>query len=203
MILTTLLATAVVLAPPAPMVCPIMGSPVSATSKSFDDYAGVRFTYCCAGCDAKFAADPAKSIAKMTEKKWVGGKSLFDPVNGSRVYEAKAKGFSDYKGVRFFFENAANKTKFDAKPVQYGELPKQESLVCPVSEEKIGGYANASNFKDFQGVRYYLCCGGCIDPFNKDTAKFAAIVKKSVKAPAIANATKNEGGHPEKVHGTP
>lgn len=192
MILSSLIGAALLGQAATQVVCPIMGSRVPANAP-FDDFNGVRFAYCCPGCDAKFARNPLASLKSANDKKWVIGKSLFDPVARTRVWENRSKGFSDYKGVRFYFTTEANKATFDASPAKFGELPTKESLVCPVTEEKIGGYQNASDYVDFDGVRYYICCAGCLPKMEADPAKYAKAASKHVKAPGIANPSKNSG----------
>lgn len=192
MILGTLVGAAILLQKPVDIVCPTTGEKVPATATKFDDYAGVRFTYCCPGCEKPFVANPAKALAQIVSKNWVSGKSLFNPVTGARIDEKAAKGFSDYKGVRYFFASAKEKTKFDAAPATYGTMPTKESLTCPVSHEVIAGYANAIAYRNIGGVRYYICCAGCIQPFDKEPARYTAKIKETVKAPAISNPGKSD-----------
>ena len=53
--------------------CSVMGSPVKSYAKAsgYADYEGTRYYFCCAGCDVKFAAEPAKyaDLAKEYVKK--------------------------------------------------------------------------------------------------------------------------------------
>lgn len=187
------LVSVLLLAQPAPVVCPIMGNPVS-EGMAFHDYAGVRFTFCCGGCDVSFKSNPDRAISQAIRNRKVIGESLFDPVSRSRVLKNRSKGFSDYKGIRFYFHTAATKATFDKDPKAYGELPKMLSLHCAVTDEKIGGYANASDYVDFEGVRYYLCCGGCVDPMNAEPGKYAAKAKARAVKPMVADPSKNFGG---------
>ena len=156
------------------------------------DYSGVRYTFCCPGCDTPFNKDPKASIAKLVAKNWVSGKSLFNPISGDRIDEKKSKASSDYKGTRFFFLTTAEKTKFDKAPATYGVAPAKESLTCPVSHEKIEGYANAITYRNIGGVRYYICCAGCIAPFDKEPARYTAKIQDTVKAPAVSNPGKSD-----------
>ena len=46
--------------------CPIMeGNPIN--KAIFTEYKGKKVYFCCAGCDAKFKADPEKYIAKLPQ----------------------------------------------------------------------------------------------------------------------------------------
>ncbi len=179
--------SALVVAAPADIVCPIMGSKVPATAKSFDDYAGVRYTYCCGGCSEDFKKNPTEAIAKVIDTKQVSGKALFDPISRQRIEEKNAKASSDYKGVRYFFTTTAEKAKFDKKPADYATIPAKESMTCPVSHEVIGGYANAIAYRNIDGVRYYICCAGCVPEFDKDPKRYTAKIQDTVKAPGFAN----------------
>ncbi|NQT37369.1 MAG: hypothetical protein HQ581_07775 [Planctomycetes bacterium] len=48
--------------------------------------------------------------------------------------------------------------------------PAKAKAVCPVGGKAINMEVSA----DYNGGKVYFCCGGCIKPFQKDTAKFAA-----------------------------
>ena len=47
---------------------------------------------------------------------------------------------------------------------------KKWKALCPVS----GQAASKSISEDYNGGKVYFCCEGCIAPFNKSTAKYAA-----------------------------
>lgn len=60
-----------------------------------------------------------------------------------------------------------------AAAVSLGAEKKAEKgwkALCPVTGEP----ASKSVSTDYQGAKVYFCCPGCIAPFNKDTAKYAA-----------------------------
>lgn len=47
---------------------------------------------------------------------------------------------------------------------------------CPISGEKLGGMGKP--FKvSHEGTDVYLCCKGCLKDFNKEPAKYTAMVK--------------------------
>ena len=179
-----------------PVTCPVMGGPI-AKGQAVTEYNGVRFTYCCAGCDTEFAKDPSGILEKSAKAGKTVGVSLFDPVSMKRVDAEKAKGgFSDYKGVRFYFESADDKAAFDKEPKKYGVMPKKEALFCPVMKNAVASYAKASGYADYDGVRYYFCCAGCDTKFAAEPAKFAEVATEKVQKPATMpeKSEKGSGG---------
>jgi YHS domain-containing protein len=157
----------------APVVCPVMGSPVVKGAEA-TDYAGVRFSYCCGGCREQFEKEPAKFIDAANDGGKVVGVSLFDPVSHRRVESAKAKGgSSDFQGIRYYFETADDKKAFDKDPKAMAARPKQEALYCLVMKRAVSEYAKSSAYVDHEGVRYYFCCPGCDTKFAADPAAYA------------------------------
>lgn len=56
-------------------------------------------------------------------------------------------------------------------PVLAGDKEKDKpAAVCPV----MGGKIDTSIAVDYKDGKVYFCCKGCIKPFQKDTAKYAA-----------------------------
>lgn len=194
MMMTAALAM-VVMAPVVPgvmaagaTVCPVMGSPVTDTKTAgFLDYNGARFYFCCPGCDVKFAKEPAKYVTTQAKAKKAAGELMFDPVSGMRLKPGKMIAEdSVFEGVQFRFESAANKAAFDKDPKAYGMMPKKEALFCPVMGHAVKDYASAASYKDYEGVRYYTCCGGCVSKLNTNPAEYVASAKNHVKTPGIA-----------------
>lgn len=181
MILTTILAVSIFSSTAAvDTVCPIMHSKPSA-SAGMTDFAGIRFGFCCPGCEGTFTQEPGKYLKVATDKKLVIGTSLFDPVSGKRVVKSKLS--SNYKGVAYVFDSAANKKAFDSAPAKYTMMPKKVVLTCPISHEAIENYADAAGYWDVEGIRYYVCCADCHEPFTKDAKRFADGVKDKAVAP--------------------
>jgi YHS domain-containing protein len=169
-----------------PLVCPVMGAAEANHEGPFRDYNGSRYWFCCEGCDAKFEKEPMK-YTDLRAKGKAAGAFMFDPITGDRLTHDKAiEAFSDYKGVRFLFQNEANKAEFDKNPAKFGTMPKKEALYCPVGKEVVPSYAAASGFVDHDGVRYYMCCGGCETKFKAEPGKYLADAKKYVKTPGIS-----------------
>lgn len=174
-------------------VCPVMGEEISDVSeKGFADYNGARYWFCCGGCDVNFAKTPAKFIETQAKAKKVAGDFMFDPISGKRLASPGIIAeTSDYMGVRFHFSSKANKAAFDKDPKKFGTMPKKEALYCPVAGEEIKNYASAASFTDYEGVRYYTCCAGCVEKLKADPAKYAPNAKDHVKTPGVATEAKH------------
>lgn len=167
-----------------PMVCPMTGQPVSASSATID-YAGTRYQMCCADCPAGFKKDPAAAIKAAKKKDKTFGVFLFDPVSNARIDSKKAEGgSSDYKDIRYYFATAAEKTSFDADPKKFiGKTPKKEMLFCPVAGHAIKSYAAAGAYLDINGTRYYTCCTNCLAKLKADNSLASKAPAEQVKAP--------------------
>jgi YHS domain-containing protein len=179
--------------------CPIMGGPVTKDSIT-TEYNGARFGYCCPGCKDGFEKNPKQALSAAAKNGSAVGVFLFDPVSHKRLDAAKAKGgFSDFQGIRYYFESKENKKAFDKSAKEAAATPAKEALFCPVSKETIESYAKASGYADYEGVRYYFCCAGCDAPFLKDPAKLAPNAADKVHVPAAisAKASGSAGGHAE------
>ena len=135
---------------------------------------GFEFHFCCGGCDAKFKSDPVGSVKKAAAAKKTVGSSLFDPTTGLRIKPEAAKGFSDFKGIRYYFADEAGAAKFKKNPGSFTATPKQEVLYCVVAKEAIATHADAASYIDHKGVRYYICCSGCIGKFKAAPDSFIA-----------------------------
>ena len=165
-----------------PLSCPTMGGPIK-VGQPVTDF------------DAEFAKDPSGAIKKSAKAGKTVGLSLFDPVSMKRIDSEKAKGgFSDYKGIRFYFDTEDEKATFDKEPKKFGALPKKEALFCPVMGNPVKSYAKASGYADYEGVRYYFCCAGCDVKFAAEPAKFAEVAKDHVQAPATMKVETSAGG---------
>ena len=173
-----------------PTSCPMMGGTANAKGPHVE-YNGVSYAFCCGGCDARFAKDPATALKNPSLKGKVTGTFLFDPVSGQRINTSEAKLSSVYNGTRFYFSNEADQKAFNADMKKYGTLPAKEVMQCPVSGEKVDNYSGSVGFADYNGVRYYFCCADCIAPFKGSPAKYAAEASKKAAAP---KAIKEEAG---------
>ncbi len=158
----------------APLSCPIMLNSAADMKSKPVVVGGFAFYACCPGCDAKFKKDPAGSMKKAVEAKKTVGVSLFDPVNGTRIEPAKAKGQADYKGIRYYFASRINAQKFNDAPASFTATPKQEVLYCVVMKQAVKSYEAAHSYVDHKGVRYYMCCAPCLGQFKAAPDSFVA-----------------------------
>lgn len=178
--ITTLVALA--LMPAADLDCAVMGSPVKETTKVALDYAGVRYPFCCGGCDSSFAGNPAK-FSVAAKGKTIGF-FLFDAVSGARLNfsdEVKEFGPIDFKGTRYYFASQANADAFKADSKKYATVPTKEVLRCPKSKEDIENPADAAGYVDVAGVRYYICCEHCLPDVHSKPNEFIGNVKDVIK----------------------
>jgi YHS domain-containing protein len=49
------------------------------------------------------------------------------------------------------------------------------NLECPVMGNEIASEDAAVGHSDYEGTRYYFCCGGCPDAFDKNPEKYAMV----------------------------
>ena len=95
---------------------PVCGMKVDpATSKHRHEHEGVTYHFCCGGCRAKFAADPAKYLSAQP----VDTKTATDPVCGMKVDPVTSKHRFDHAGTTYHFCSAGCRTKFSASPESY------------------------------------------------------------------------------------
>jgi Cu+-exporting ATPase len=47
------------------------------------------------------------------------------------------------------------------------------AVVCPVMNTAIKAPGDAVGHQDYEGKRYYFCCGGCPQAFKAEPAKYA------------------------------
>ncbi|SRR5581483_846208 len=171
--------------------CPVMGGAANLKGV-LTDYKGVRYAYCCGGCDATFSANPEK-VLKAVKNKTVGF-SLFDPVSKKRIEMKDAQGgFADFNNTRFYFATAEEKAAFAKDAKTFAAIPDKECLVCPVSHKEIKSYDAAAGYADYNGVRYYFCCPNCPSAFASDPAKYANSVQDRVSAPKALKVEKKDG----------
>ncbi len=183
MLTAAVFALTVVQSGPA-LLCPITFEPQPAEGKIYQ-YAGTRTTFCCESCPAVFAQNPAQAYKAAGDKNHTVAQFYFDPVSGGKVYPARAKGSSDFGGVRFYFGTTADKKAFDADAKTYATVPVKEALFCPVENHPVASYASAGGYVDYQGVRYYVCCEDCLMEMNSNPGKYAKLAAKYIQAPQV------------------
>jgi YHS domain-containing protein len=168
------------------VVCPVMGhSPAEAGG--FSDWNGLHVAYCCAGCESTFESDPFKFMKAAAEDGTVVAAGLYDPVSRTRVKREDNELYSDYKGVRFYFVDEANKATFQEEPKKYGKLPKKEVFYCSVMDHGLESYVKAGAYADYEEVRYYFCCPACQAKFDEDPEQYVEAVENKVEAPGVAD----------------
>lgn len=168
-----------------PLVCAVMPDNSVNNKAAGVEYAGVKYTFCCGMCPGSFKKNPSQYVKAAADSDTVVGTSLFDAVTGARIDLKKAKFSSDYKGTRFWFNTADEKATFDKSPAKYGVAPAKEALVCAVSGEAIADYGTSAGYVDYEGVRYYACCEGCLPSLKKDIATLKSSDKVKVTEPKV------------------
>ena len=162
------------------MHCVVLGETYSKPAETID-YKGIRYGTCCGGCAAGFIAKPDQVLAEDVKKDILVGTSLFDPVSGVRIEAKPDTANSVYKGVKYYFATADEKTTFDATPAKFAAAPTKEVLHCPVQNDAIADYASAGGYADVDGVRYYVCCASCLGAMYKDAAQYTSKVANLVQ----------------------
>lgn len=183
--ITIIALSAVLLGQAQSLKCPVMGGAV-ASNTTFVEYQGAQFGFCCPGCEGNFAKAPDKFIETQRKAGNTIGSFFFDPVTRKRIEPNKAVSTKDHNGIRYYFASAESATAFAKSPSQFSAVPKNEALYCPVGKEAVSTYAKASDYVDFDGVRWYMCCEGCGDPFEKNPRKYlTAAALAYVKVPSV------------------
>ena len=102
-----------------------------------------------------------------------------------KVAEATEKKlYADYNGRRYYFCCAGCPPSFKADPEKFsknasislGQIPLPKSLTCAVmtgNKVDVAAAIEKKAYADYEGRRYFFCCGGCPEAFKKDPAKFA------------------------------
>jgi YHS domain-containing protein len=156
--------------------CPISGK--AAKEEASKDYKGKKVYFCCDGCPGAFDAE--KHGTKANHQLAVTGqiKQTGCPYSGGKV---KAGTEIDIDGVKVGFccDNCKGKTeKADDKVTMvFKSIAKGFTLQtkCPVSGKDI----DTSVVSEKDGKKVYLCCEGCVAPYENDPAKYADKLPKA------------------------
>lgn len=176
--IASLICGLALLAPPS-FTCPVAKHEAPNDGPKMD-YAGIRYSLCCADCVPAFAKDPAK-FAMTKEKDQVIGVALFDMTSGKRIELKNAKATTTVQGVVFPFESAANKDAFvKVASAKDFALPKKEAVYCAVMNHPLASVEKSGGFVDHEGVRYYVCCAACLPKMKAEPGKFAGNAKSAV-----------------------
>ncbi len=192
MLSTLIVFTAMAFGQGQALKCPVMGSAVAPNSPVVE-YNGVKYSFCCGGCDVSFAKSPEAFLKTQRGAKNTVGVFLFDPVSRLRLDLDKAKATADFGSIRYPFASDENKSVFLASPKKFATIPSKEALYCPVGKEAVPSYSKASDYVDHGGVRWYMCCAGCGGPFEKDPAKY--LIAGTEKHIQSAKAIKQDSSH--------
>lgn len=168
--------------------CAVTGEPVNASVAPFE-WQGSKFEFCCPNCQGSFKADPGKFVSARADKEQAAGRFLFDPITSARIDPNAGNPETVYQGIRFVFASEANKTKFLFSPSKFATYPAKEALFCPVGKEAVKDYSAASDYSDHGGVRYYMCCPGCKEAFDKEPEKYVASAASYVKTTSAGRTT--------------
>jgi len=187
----TALLFAIAMAPPAamPLHCVVTAEEVDKPNAVLD-YKGVRYITCCGGCKAPFLKNPETVLKSEKTKGVLLGESLFDVTTGLRIEAKKAKAWEDYAGVRYYFATEKGKATFDADPKKATVRPEKELVFCTVMGHEIKNLSDSGGYVDNANVRYYACCGDCMDKLRSGISDFAAkygskaVVATVTEAPA-------------------
>ncbi|GLQ90003.1 heavy metal translocating P-type ATPase [Dyella flagellata] len=114
-------------------ICGMGVNPLDAKHRS--DYAGKTFYFCCAGCKAKFDAEPARHAQAAPPRMNMHGHShagatVKDPVCGMTVDPAATTHHAEHDGHTYHFCAASCRQKFVAEPALY--LQERRVLQAPV-----------------------------------------------------------------------
>jgi YHS domain-containing protein len=155
------------------LVCVKMMNPYEKSAEPID-YRGVRYGTCCDGCASSFIANPEAAIKQASEKGVLIGYGLFDPVTGARIVGLPTSPYSDYKGVRYYFKEASEKSTFDAEPAKFTKAPDKEmaSFCVVMPDQKLTKETDSGGYVDYKGTRFYVCCGSCFGQIKNNPAKF-------------------------------
>ena len=122
---------------------PVCGMSVDpATAKHRFDHEGATYFFCCDGCRAKFAADPARYLAAKptppARHSHDGGEgsdargTAKDPVCGMSVDPGTSKLKADHAGATYYFCSGGCREKFVANPAKYlGPKPAKPAEAAP------------------------------------------------------------------------
>ena len=98
------------------------------TARATAEYEGKKYYFCCAGCAAKFNADPKKYLTSAAPLPDSGSHqhmagshqqkpgTVKDPACGMWVDPEKARGTADYKSKTYYFCSRGCKLDFDEDP---------------------------------------------------------------------------------------
>ena len=167
---------------------PVCGMSVDpATAEHRYEHGGQTYFFCCGGCRAKFAADPARYLAAEPAPPAghrlhpgaaapADGSTTKDPVCGMPVDPATAEHRFEHDGQTYFFCCGGCRAKFAADPARY--LAAERAHAGHRHHPGAAAPADGSTAKEHRfehgGQTYFFCCGGCRTKFAADPARYLA-----------------------------
>jgi Cu+-exporting ATPase len=122
---------------------PVCGMTVDpASAKHVHEHDGRRYYFCCNGCRTKFAADPAKYLAKAAAPQTAPA-TVTDPVCGMKIDPATAAGSLAQGATTYYFCSTHCLQRFKADPRKFlGQVasvpetaPEGARYTCPMHPE--------------------------------------------------------------------
>lgn len=179
--------------------CPVSGQKLGAMGDPVViQHEGREVKFCCGGCVAKFKKEPAKYLAKLDEAV-IKAQSEDYPLDtclvmGNELGEKPVDHVYRNRLVRFCCPDCVK--KFEAEPGKYllkleqaraakeAEAKAKYPLdTCVVSGQKLGKMGDPVVIQH-EGQEVRFCCGGCVNAFKKDPAKYLAKIEAARKQAA-------------------
>ena len=98
-----------------------------------------------------------------------------DPVSGMDVDEKTSKWMSEYKGKKYYFHTADDKTKFDQDPSRYAK--QTDAQVKVMAKDPVSGKDVDENTAKWtskhEGKKYYFHTADDKTKFDQDPSRYA------------------------------
>lgn len=198
--------------------CPVSGQKLGAMGDPVViQHEGREVKFCCGGCVAKFKKEPVKYLAKLDEAV-IKAQAADYPlatcvVTGNELGEKPVNHVYRNRLVRFCCPDCVK--KFQAAPGTY--LLKLEQAraakeaeakypldTCVVSGQKLGQMGDPVVIQH-EGQEVRFCCGGCVNAFKKDPAKYLAKIEaaRQQAAPHAGHDAMHSMSHSDEEKQTP
>ena len=126
--------------------------------------------------------------------------SAKDPVCGTTIDSAQARGKARYQGNTYFFCSPGCMHKFMASPQKYVAPAGTQTATAPgptakkLDRDPVCGMnvdpAKAASTAEYEGKLYHFCSRGCADKFRRDPGRYVAASKAAAKS-AMAQPAKS------------
>ena len=132
------------------------------------------------GTGSLYAGDIEDGNVYFTDDE--GVKHFICPVMGTDTVVEPNTTYSDVDGKRYYYCCPGCKSQFEADPASFiskmnlpGNVVKIDDqgthIMCPVTGET-ALMTEDNGFSDYNGRRYYYCCPGCKEQFDKNPEKY-------------------------------